>query len=92
MSTTTTTTTATAAADNDLDGAAEAYRENPGTDRSRYASEISSSLPLQILLYYNGLVSAAYLVLEGGLITEKVRRECVVRNMYWFDKRVLRYV
>lgn len=41
-------------------------------DRSRYASEISSSLPLQILLYYNGLLSAAYLILEGGLVVEKV--------------------
>lgn len=51
----------------------EAYRENPRADRSRYASEISSSLPLQILLYYNGLFSAAYFVLMGGLIIEKVR-------------------
>ena len=64
-------TTATATVDTDANSTG-ASRENPGTDRSRYASEISSSLPLQILLYYNGLFSAAYLVLEGGLITEKV--------------------
>lgn len=54
----------------------EAYRENPpraAADRSRYASEISSSLPLQILVYYNGLFSAASFVLMGGLIVEKVR-------------------
>lgn len=51
----------------------DAYRENPRADRSRYASEISSSLPLQILVYYNGLFSAAYFVLMGGLIIEKVR-------------------
>lgn len=54
----------------------EAYRENqnpPRADRSRYASEISSSLPLQILVYYNGLFSAVSFVLMGGLIVEKVR-------------------
>lgn len=54
--------------------AGEAYRENRvrGDDRSRYASEISSSLSLQVLLYYNGLLSAVFFVLEGGLMIEKV--------------------
>lgn len=52
----------------------EAYRDKPPlADRSRYASEISSSLPLQILVYYNGLFSAVSFVLMGGLIIEKVR-------------------
>lgn len=54
--------------------AGEAYRESRvrGDDRSRYASEISSSLSLQVLLYYNGLLSAVFFVLEGGLMVEKV--------------------
>ena len=61
---------ATATADAD-----DAQREEPPrADRSRYASEISSSLPLQILVYYNGLFSAASFVLMGGLIIEKVRK------------------
>lgn len=63
----------------------EARQENPNLvpdrsryvqDRSRYASEISSSLSLQILIYYNGLLSAAYFILEGGLVIEKVRANC----------------
>lgn len=53
--------------------AVEAPQENVAPDRSRYASEISSSLSLQILIYYNGLLSAVYFVLEGGLVIEKVR-------------------
>lgn len=53
--------------------AGEASQENLAPDRSRYASEISSSLSLQILIYYNGLLSAVYFVLEGGLVIEKVR-------------------
>lgn len=52
--------------------ASDAFRENPIVDRSRYASEISSSLSLQILIYYNGLFSLVYFILEAGLITEKV--------------------
>lgn len=47
-------------------------QENLAPDRSRYASEISSSLSLQILIYYNGLLSAVYFALEGGLVIEKV--------------------
>ena len=46
--------------------------ENAEKDRSRYASEVSSSLSLQILIYYNGLASAAYFFLEGGLVVDKV--------------------
>lgn len=70
MSATTAAANANVTADAD-----EAYRENPPrADRSRYASEISSSLPLQILVYYNGLFSAVSFVLMGGLIIEKVRR------------------
>lgn len=53
--------------------AGEASQQNLAPDRSRYASEISSSLSLQILMYYNGLLSAVYFVLEGGLVIEKVR-------------------
>lgn len=41
-------------------------------DRSRYTSEICSSLPLQVLLYYNGLLSMVYFFLEGGLVIQKV--------------------
>ncbi|CAM9230436.1 unnamed protein product [Scytosiphon promiscuus] len=52
--------------------AADSFRDNPGVDRSRYASEISSSLSLQILIYYNGLFSIVYFILEGGLIIEKL--------------------
>ena len=52
--------------------AGEASQENLPPDRSRYASEISSSLSLQILIYYNGLLSAVYFALEGGLVIEKV--------------------
>lgn len=51
--------------------ASEDYRESTGPERSRYASEISSSISLQILIYYNGLSSVVFFVLEGGLITEK---------------------
>lgn len=54
----------------------EAYRENGIDDRSRYASEISSSLSLQVLIYYNVLLSAVYFVLEGGLVVEKVNPSC----------------
>lgn len=49
-----------------LEGGAE--RE----DRSRYASKVSSSLSLQILMYYNVLLSAVYFFLEGGLVINKV--------------------
>ncbi|CAM9761704.1 unnamed protein product [Laminaria digitata] len=50
----------------------EDLQENLAPDRSRYASEISSSLSLQILIYYNGLLSAVYFFLEGGLVIEKL--------------------
>ncbi|CAM9614142.1 unnamed protein product [Ectocarpus sp. 13 AM-2016] len=56
----------------DVGGAGETYRENPSADRSKYASEISSSLSLQILIYYNGLLSLIYFVLGGGLVIEKL--------------------
>lgn len=55
------------------DAAGDPYRETQSSsNRSRYASEISSSLSLQILIYYNGLLSAVYFILQGGIITEKV--------------------
>lgn len=44
-------------------------------DRSRHASEISSSLSLQVLIYYNGLLSAVYFFLGGGLVIEKVHHQ-----------------
>lgn len=69
----------TAIANSSANDGDEGYRENPRADRSRYASEISSSLPLQILVYYNGLFSAASFVLMGGLIIEKV---CVCAYSY----------
>lgn len=62
--------TTTGGADDD-----DAYRENRGPDRSRYASEVSSSLPLQILIYYNGLLSVVYFILEGALVVEKVIKD-----------------
>lgn len=52
--------------------ASRASQESDTEDHSRYVSQINSSLPLQILIYYNGLLSAAYLVLEGSLIVKKV--------------------
>ncbi|CAM9435055.1 unnamed protein product [Pylaiella littoralis] len=55
------------------DAAGDPYRETQSSsNRSRYASEISSSLSLQILIYYNGLLSAVYFILQGGIITEKL--------------------
>lgn len=44
-------------------------------DRSRFASEISSSLTLQILIYHNVLLSIVYFFVEGGLAVEKVRSQ-----------------
>lgn len=49
-----------------------ANHESDTETRGRYASEISSSLSLQVLIYYNGLLSAMYLFLEGSLIVNKV--------------------
>lgn len=61
------------------DSGARSIGSSNDDDRSRYASEISSSLSLQIMLYYNGLLSAVYFVLEGGLVVEKVTPLSAVR-------------
>lgn len=58
----------------------DTYRDESPDDRSRYASEISSSLPLQVLMYYNILSSAVYFVLEGGLVIAKVTRSVHVTS------------
>lgn len=58
-----------------------ANHESDTEIRGRYASEISSSLSLQILIYYNGLLSAIYLFLEGSLIVNKVgtlKEKCTI--------------
>lgn len=57
-----------------------AVGESQGVDRSRYASEISSSLSLQILIYYNGLTSVAFLGAEGVLVAQKVAPRVCLRH------------
>lgn len=69
----------------------EDLQGNLAPDRSRYASEISSSLSLQILIYYNGLLSAVYFFLEGGLVIEKVSTITTAvgsRLLLWYDTTV----
>lgn len=38
----------------------------------RYQSEISSSLPAQVLMYFNVMFSIVYFIIEGSLVIMKV--------------------
>lgn len=59
----------------------DGYQQVQGTDDAEPAGlhrnaddEISSSLPTQVLLFFNVMFSAVYLVIEGSLVLLKVRQ------------------